>query len=151
MMDAVIMKISRGDFPVKMFFIEATGFSMWPFLRPGDGLICRQTPCNMLKTGDIIVYRDKDLKISHRIRGKMITKEGCMLYTRGDNASGPCDVIAGADIEGKVVAVTRGGKTKFYDSLLGAAANKAALFSAPLLRISFRVAYGVLSYIKRFV
>lgn len=84
---------------------EFKGFSMWPTLRPGDGLVVQPYRARSVRVGDVIVFHDPvcDKKIVHRVI--RIDPE---IYTQGDNNSLPDQgKIRSEAIIGKVVTVYR--------------------------------------------
>jgi len=98
-------------------YSTCTGPSMYPTLRPGDGLELYNYRNNAeIKIGDVIVYPhpDKPMDVVHRII--KIKPEG--VITRGDN-NNKIDpyVVKYSDIAGKVIAAKR--RTRLIDIKAG--------------------------------
>jgi hypothetical protein len=92
----------------KYYTTSFTGYSMYPFLKPGDRLVVRRVPAAHVQVGDILVIPGEDNRIvAHRLiklspEGVAVTKGDSMF--RADTA--PVDLESGtAD---RVVAVIRG-------------------------------------------
>jgi len=64
-----------------LFFFEATGFNMWPFLRSKDKLIVKKTSFKDLKIGDIILYVKSNQLVCHRLVKKIKGKQRYLLYS----------------------------------------------------------------------
>ncbi|MFH1191351.1 MAG: S24/S26 family peptidase, partial [Candidatus Omnitrophota bacterium] len=57
------MKLPGED----LLFFETSGFSMWPFIRPGERLVIKKSPAQDLRAGDIILYRANNQLACHRL------------------------------------------------------------------------------------
>jgi hypothetical protein len=92
----------------KHYTIPFSGYSMYPFLKPGDRLVVRRVPAAVLQVGDILVFPGEDNRMTaHRLiklspEGVAVTKGDSMF--RADTA--PLDLESG--IADRVVAVIRG-------------------------------------------
>lgn len=93
-----------------LIFIEATGFSMWPFLRAKDKLVIKKVQIKELKIGDLILYHLNNQKICHRIVEKIISKDKYLIYARGDNNSKPGTQITADMLIGKGIGIIRNGR-----------------------------------------
>lgn len=94
-----------------LIFINTTGFSMWPFIKPGEKLIIKRTPVEDLKIGDIILYRANNQLVFHRLVKKIRNKERYLLYSRGDNSNSPPELVVEQMYLGKAIGILRNGKT----------------------------------------
>jgi signal peptidase I len=92
--------------------VRVTGRSMTPFLRGGEVLTIRRTPCVSLRKGDLILYRDKnDLPVLHRIINKQKGDNGTFRFlAKGDAVVIPDEPVGDKDILGKVCIVEYGPK-----------------------------------------
>lgn len=84
--------------------IVVEGNSMRPILKPGDTIEISKK--KIYKIGDIVVFKEKDNRIVHRI----IAYDQEHLITKGDNVCYSDLPIMYEDIMGKVSSVDKGGK-----------------------------------------
>ena len=91
-------------------FINASGFSMWPFLRPGEKILVKRIPVEDLRIGDIILYRVTSQVVCHRLVKKIKDKGKYLLYARGDNSDSSPELINEKMLLGKAVGILRNGK-----------------------------------------
>lgn len=95
--------------------LPVEGWSMWPFLRPGDEIEV-EFGSERIRPGALIVFRESNITIVHRLR--FIGAKG-MLITRGDNRL-VCDAPVSFDeVLGVVVARQRFGRSLVLDTLIG--------------------------------
>jgi len=95
-----------------LIFIEASGFSMRPFLWGGEKLIVKKTNTTELKTGDLIVYRRvNDGFVCHRFLRQGIKNKHVVFLTQGDSI--PCgrEEVFCEQMIGKVVGILKGQNT----------------------------------------
>ena len=90
-----------------LIFIEASGFSMWPFIREGEKLIIRKTLVEDLKVGEIILYQAEDKLICHRLVKKIKDNDKYLIYSRGDNSLSLPEFVIKDKFLGKVVGVLK--------------------------------------------
>ena len=69
----------------KTISIRTKGYSMFPVLQPGDTCYVKKCNAEKLKKGDIIVFRDGQLLVAHRLLSIEKKDNGYFLYTKGDN------------------------------------------------------------------
>lgn len=93
-----------------LYFFNASGYSMWPFLKDGEKVIVKEIPIEQLRVGDIILYRADNKSVCHRLVNKIKDAGRYMLYVRGDNSLSAPQIIAEDMYKGKVVAVISNGK-----------------------------------------
>jgi len=93
-----------------LIFIDVSGFSMWPFLKPGKKLVVKKVSVGDLKIGDIILYRANSQLVCHRLLKKSTDKNKNLLYTRGDNSGGLLQLVTEEMFLGKVIGALRNGK-----------------------------------------
>lgn len=78
---------------------------MFPVLNTGDSIIV--SPPDNLKKGDIVLYRNKDKLVCHRVV-RIFERDGKVFYqTRGDSLFYCDDPVAPDDIIGKVSVIER--------------------------------------------
>ncbi len=87
-----------------VFLVKADGGSMWPFIRRGDTLVCREgvTPA----AGDLALYRREGILVCHRVAGVEHGKMAVFLL-RGDFSGGE-ERVPSTEIKGVVLEVLRG-------------------------------------------
>jgi signal peptidase len=99
--------------------LKASGFSMYPYIRPGD--ICRFAPLRRpLRTGEIgLVVSDRGLLYSHRLQEVVQDATGIRYRFRGDfnphydNPVGPdriVGILTGVLRKGRTLRETRPGR-----------------------------------------
>lgn len=91
--------------------IVASGYSMFPFMRPGDVQTISPVPIEEIKVGDVAVFeRDTDW-ISHRVIDIRNTNNGTTLILRGDTCIQIDPLVTTANYIGKTVGFERGAQT----------------------------------------
>ncbi|MBN1794895.1 MAG: signal peptidase I [Candidatus Omnitrophica bacterium] len=120
-------------------FYEASGFSMWPFLKKGERIIIRETPPDELKKGDAILYQRDGAVVCHRVIKKYCGGEGIIFFTRGDNSFAAPERVLASEVLGKAIAVKKGKKitslTSGKNRLIGLCIIATAPFRVRLIRI----------------
>ncbi len=81
--------------------------SMWPEMSPGDRVTVRAARIDRLRLGDILVRRERDSWIAHRLIARTSGGDRALLVTKGDNALTADAPWSAARIIGVVVAVER--------------------------------------------
>ena len=130
--------------------MEASGFSMWPFLRAGDRLMVRKIPPKDLKIGDIILYIKDKQSICHRLVKKVKKGEKYTFYAQGDSSNSAEPVEAGM-LQGKVVGLLRKGRIKNIATGYRHFINRAIIIINPLIRGSSKAARYLVNKIRRHV
>ncbi|MFH0827948.1 MAG: hypothetical protein V1919_02140, partial [Candidatus Omnitrophota bacterium] len=51
----------------KKHYFEATGFSMWPFIKEQDRIIAEEVKAEELESGEVIIYRAENKLVCHRL------------------------------------------------------------------------------------
>lgn len=116
----------------EIYFFEATGFSMWPFLKPGDKLIVEKISASSLSAGDVILYKLNNQVVCHRLIKKIKTSGSCVLSCRGDGSVFASERVDGQMLLGRVMGVVDGGKVINITSLPRRFLNKIMLAAGPL-------------------
>jgi signal peptidase I len=101
-------------------FVElpATGYSMFPTLRPGDRVLVKPViKGEMPETGSIVVFRDNNQLIIHRLIKIFQNEEGNDSFeARGDSRS-VCDkILPVPQITGVAISYKRNGKEHYLKS-----------------------------------
>jgi len=95
----------------KKQYFEATGYSMWPFLRQQDRIIVEQNGCADLRPGNVVVYESDGKPLCHRLVRKIISAGKYLLFTRGDYVqSWRTEKVEEEQVVGRVSAIIRGSK-----------------------------------------
>ncbi|MFZ5800321.1 MAG: ABC transporter transmembrane domain-containing protein, partial [Candidatus Omnitrophota bacterium] len=96
----------------RILLLEATGFSMHPFVKNRDKIVVKEARPEDLKVGDIILYREElsGKTVCHRLVKKAMPEGRPVLYTRGDTAASEAAVPADRLI-GRVIEIIRGDRT----------------------------------------
>lgn len=80
----MVVELEKG-----LVTIRFQGYSMFPFLKPGDLLLAKKGEANPVELGDIVFFNTQDspcVLTAHRVIYK--TREG-RLFTKGDNLPVP--------------------------------------------------------------
>ncbi len=90
----------------------ATGLSMRPFINDGEIITVAPVKIRSIRTGDILLYRDNKTVIAHIVVSinKNRTPEPLFIL-RGDLGTSADEEVTAEQILGKVVGITRDGKT----------------------------------------
>jgi len=86
--------------------LRVAGASMVPVLWPGDLVTVQNCDPAQLETGSILVIRQKERLIAHRL----VRRAGAYLVTRGDARPRCDDPVKPADVVGRVESITRDGR-----------------------------------------
>lgn len=123
----------RRPGPKDHFVIPFSGFSMYPFLRPGDFLVVRKLPSHAFKPGDVILFKSGrpgqfEGLIAHRV---IRVRSNGEILTKGDNLLRPDPKLEDrSQILGQIVSVLRRDRAIPLDrGPLGFAAKWIALLS----------------------
>ncbi len=130
-----------------MVFYEASGYSMWPFIRQGQRLIVKECRPDSLFPGDVVAYRQGGSLICHRLVGSRACGGKKELLVRGDMSYAQPDRIDGSCVVGKVVGVMNGTRPVSYGKYPSRALGLIILAVAPLCAFAARClqpGYGLL-------
>jgi hypothetical protein len=134
-------------------WIEATGGSMLPLIRPGDRLLVRFGETDV-RRGNVVVFRHDGMIVAHRIVGSRVRDGERVLIAKGDNEPRATEDVTPADLLGVVRAVglgngrrssrglsgVAGGVTARISKLGGSLARASARQPSPLLRLPIAAA-----------
>lgn len=119
---------------------KATGFSMLPAIRPGDLLTVRRCGLAELQEGQIALYQREGKLVAHRL----IHLEEDRLITRGDSVRRKDTPIGESDLVGRVVSISRHGRSVSPALSLGGHAGSFILRRSDIcLRAAALVARGL--------
>ncbi|MDP2924714.1 MAG: S24/S26 family peptidase [Candidatus Omnitrophota bacterium] len=131
--------------------MQATGDSMWPFIREGDSISFKIVNFKNIRTGDIAVYiknKNIPLIISHRI----IKKTDDALIIKSDGALFHYDIIHEDALIGRLKSITRDGKSIRLDNRIHDILNKIiAWFSLniPVVLFIFKHSFFLLFFLLK--
>lgn len=112
------------------YLFETSGFSMWPFLKQGEKLVFKHLGLEELMAGDIILFRFRDGIVCHRLV-KISKKNGkYLLYLKGDNTAGPCEILGQDCYLGKAVGIIKNNR------IIGLTGPKNKLFNRIIVAIA---------------
>jgi signal peptidase I len=108
MIDTIIAILESGNSVV----LPATGYSMFPTLRPGDRVLVKPViKGEMPEPGTIVVFRDNGQLIIHRLIKILQNEEGNDSFeARGDSRSMNDKILQVEQLIGKAVSFKRGDK-----------------------------------------
>jgi len=109
------------------------GQSMWPFLKSGEKLIVKETRPNSLKLGDIILFRQAEKLVCHRLVKRSSVNGKVVLYARGEHNFFHNDPVEEEMLVGRVVGIFRNGKIKGLNGALRRLQNYLLIFLSPLI------------------
>ncbi len=99
----------------KQSLIPITGRSMLPLLRPGDHVTVEHG-CLKIKRGEIIVFRQENKLVVHRVIRFDDTPNERVFVTKGDNVFYFDSPVAESQLVGRVSIVQRGEQRLFIDT-----------------------------------
>jgi signal peptidase I len=91
--------------------IVASGYSMFPFIRPGDVQTISPVPIEEIKVGDVAVFERESDWISHRVIDIQNKNNETTLILRGDSCIQLDPLVTKANYIGKTVGFERKGIT----------------------------------------
>jgi hypothetical protein len=109
-------------------WIEATGSSMLPLIRPRDRLLVGFGE-QQVRRGDVIVFRQGGLVVAHRVIGSRRGDGMRRLIAKGDNEPFATEDVEPAELLGVVRAVGRGSGDPARRGLGGVAGSVTARLS----------------------
>jgi signal peptidase I len=101
-------KLIENNHSVK---IEAAGYSMFPFMLPGDEQTISPVPIEDIAIGDVVVFEHDNKWISHRVISIQNNNNEKTLILRGDTCIQSDPLVTKANYIGKTVAFERNGKS----------------------------------------
>jgi hypothetical protein len=113
--------------PLRHFTLLFTGYSMYPFLKPGDLLVVREISSNSLRIGDIVLASDaKKRYMVHRLVKILSPNKGVL---KGDSMLKPDpEPVELSTLTGKVIGFIRGKQLVILSTGLRSGLNKLYAF-----------------------
>ncbi len=109
-------------------WIEATGGSMLPLIRPGDRLLVGFGAQDAGR-GDVILFRHGGLVVAHRVVGIRSRDGARRIIAKGDNEPFATEDVAPTDLLGIVRAIDRGSGSPSSRALGGSSGRVTARLS----------------------
>lgn len=103
-------------------FLPVSGGSMLPLIHDGDQLLVTHGVASA-RRGDVLLFRQGDQLIAHRLLARQITGGEVRYLTKGDNMLGADPLVPVAEIMGKVVLVCSGDRQLSLDTPLWRSLN----------------------------
>jgi signal peptidase I len=85
--------------------LRLQGDSMWPTIPAGSLVEVERTFPDDLRLGDIVVWQQGEVLIAHRVMERVRRGSEVFLVTKGDNSSGPDQLLSQEIILGRVAAI----------------------------------------------
>ena len=125
--------------------ISLGGLSMFPFLMHGDIVQISPIEIKKLKCGDIVVFKEDNNWIAHRLIKKNIHNN--LFHTRGDGAKNMDKPIKQEQIKGIVVKIVKS-RWKFAYCSIGKHTKFLAFFS-PFVAPVFNAIMSLLIFLRK--
>jgi len=97
----------------KSVWINSTGYSMYPTLKPSDKLKVEPIGFSFIKVGDIIAFEHNGVFIAHRVVEIQRNENTFIPIAKGDSVFKVIEVITEDNYLGKITARNRNGKDQF--------------------------------------
>lgn len=133
-----------------------SGFSMYPGLRPGDGIVTREMPVSDIVPGCIVCVDDRDRTVVHRVLSVERSAFGTRIVLKGDNLPEPDEpVLLPGDFCRCVSMIIRNGRLRRprqgrVSSFLCARNLTAGILTGGVKRMLFRTPSRMYSLIARY-
>ncbi len=139
-----IYKMAREEVG-SLILMTSAGWSMTPFVKPGDRLVVEPVAVDRLRIGDLVTYRSVigDTMVCHRCVRKARSNTGVRLYLRGDAGTGSGEWVEADRVRGRVVAIQRGRRIVTLTDPLHRLAQYGVARCHLLLRAARRLKRGV--------
>ena len=131
-------------------YVESTGWSMTPFVQPGDRLVVQPATAEQLRIGDLVVFRSTDAAtmVCHRLVRRTRRGAAWWLCLRGDAGNGTGEWIEAERVHGRVVAIQRGHRVVTLTDPWHRLTGYAAARCHPVLRAARRLKRGIYREIR---
>lgn len=96
--------------------------SMAPMMQIGDRVLVKRVAPKQIHFGDVIVFKEADKLITHRVIGKRVTNPNIIFLQKGDSNTVATGIFAESVI-GKVACIRKGDKYIRLDSFWGKCMN----------------------------
>ena len=109
---------SRSTSDISMSILESkqkvtlklNGYSMYPFIKPGDVGTISKCSISSLKAGEVIVFKHHNHCIAHRLLKKQILNGNQLLIAKGDTSKKKDKPISEDMFIGRLAALSRNGR-----------------------------------------
>jgi signal peptidase I len=139
-------KLIENNHSVK---IEAAGYSMFPFMLPGDEQTIRPVPMEDIAIGDVVVFEHANKWISHRVISIQNNNNEITLTLRGDTCIQLDPLVTKTNYIGKTTAFERRGETRLLHSKKYKVISKLVLFLGIPYSASFYCMGRTISFFLR--
>jgi signal peptidase I len=124
-------------------YLRLSGFSMFPFLKEGDVALIKKVEITALKIGDVIVFKQGEKMIAHRLFEIVKNGEHFTITTKGDTSQNNDPIFTEKEYVGKIISYNRKEKkititTKFYE-LIGRIIVKTSQLNTPFFVLNKRI------------
>lgn len=116
------------------------GYSMFPVIRPGDIGLIDHFPFNELKPGNVIVFRNSERLVAHRVIRIIENSEGNYIKCKGDATFRSDPLITQNEYIGRITEITRGNKKLDLSSDNQRILSSIIAFFSPFLPPFYRTA-----------
>ncbi len=96
-------------------FLPISGRSMLPLIREGDQILVSHGLAQAGR-GDILVFRQGNQLVAHRMLSRNTADGASQFLTKGDNVLRPDPLVPAAEILGRVLLIRRGGRELSLDT-----------------------------------
>ena len=121
---------------------------MWPHLKSQDKVIVKKAAISDLRCGDIILYREAEKLVCHRLIKKVRQDREYLLYSRGDTATSYfTEPVTEEMFQGKVSAIIRNEKIISLEGLGSKISNRMIALSSPLFMRLVKLALAIKRWI----
>lgn len=97
--------------------LRVGGKSMYPILKSGDEITIERSDINSLKKGDIIVFKNAEKWVCHRLHKIIIQDNSLTFSTKGDSCKCKDKLVFEEEYIGKVISRFRRNKNEKLDSI----------------------------------
>ena len=94
----------------KKVTLKLNGYSMYPFIKPGDVGTISECSISSLKIGEIIVFKHHNNWIAHRLLKKRLIDGNHLLIAKGDTSKKNDKPISEAMFIGRLAGLSRSGR-----------------------------------------
>lgn len=132
--------------------LRLSGFSMYPFLKEGDVALIKKEDISTLKIGDVIVFKQEQKMIAHRLMEIKKIGNQYELITKGDTSKKNDPLFSEHSYVGKIISFHRNEKnvtiTSNYFELIGRIIVKTSRLNTPVFVLNKRI-WKRISFIKK--
>lgn len=131
------LAIEGWDRCAKQHIVPVSGRSMLPLLHDGDRVLVAHGE-RAPRWSEIIVFRQGDRLVVHRLLGRHSGPAGVFFLTKGDNAAACDPLVAASNVVGRVVAFERDGRRSRLDTGVGIAFGWLVAAAGLVVQVAYR-------------